>query len=179
MNWLLSKNQLSRKPKKKAWLRLSAQVQRQRAPPTLVAKLCVRLHQWKLSSKLQRQELKECHKPRVGPDQVLHDFVGWVKGAQVEVYWDVHQASCRARWDWVAALADPLRAGGAEERIRWEWVPSFNTCCDLMRFLRWNGKPKIDIFANGLFSTFKASLDAEMKRLQAKGVGSKIKQVEN
>ena len=48
-------------------------------------------------------------------------------------------------------------------------------CTGIMRFLRWNGWPSVDFFAN---TEFIAVLDGEMKRLQAKGVGSKRKQAE-
>ena len=51
-------------------------------------------------------------------------------------------------------------------------------CAGLMRHLRWSGKPHIDIFKDKEFANFRASLDAEMKRLQSLGVGSKKKQAE-
>ena len=35
-----------------------------------------------------------------------------------------------------------------------------------MRYLRWNGHPTIDLFADHDFIDFIKSLDAEMKRLQ-------------
>ena len=44
-----------------------------------------------------------------------------------------------------------------------------------MRYLRFNGHPTIDFFSDDDFVTFKASLDAEMKRIQGLGVGSKKK----
>ena len=47
-----------------------------------------------------------------------------------------------------------------------------------MRHLRWNGQPSIDFFTDSDFSEFKATLDAEMKRLQSEGIGSKKKQAE-
>ena len=47
-----------------------------------------------------------------------------------------------------------------------------------MRHLRWNGKPEIDFFKDEKFANFKSTLDAEMKRLQAQGVGSKRRQAE-
>ncbi len=50
--------------------------------------------------------------------------------------------------------------------------------CGQMRHLRWNGHPKIDFFADHDFADFKKSLDAEMKRLQSKGLGSKKRQAE-
>lgn len=50
--------------------------------------------------------------------------------------------------------------------------------CGIMRYLRWNGHPKIDFFSDTGFSQFKASLDAEMKRLQSCGKGSKKRQAE-
>ena len=47
-----------------------------------------------------------------------------------------------------------------------------------MRFLRANNCPSIDIFKDSDFTEFRATLDAEMKRLQALGVGSKKRQAE-
>ena len=47
-----------------------------------------------------------------------------------------------------------------------------------MRFLRWNGKPELDIFRDSNFADFRASLDSEMKRLQSEGYGTKTKQAE-
>ncbi len=51
-------------------------------------------------------------------------------------------------------------------------------CCGLMCHLRWNGHPDIDLFCDSDFADFKGTLDAEMKRLQSKGVGSKRRQAE-
>ena len=45
-------------------------------------------------------------------------------------------------------------------------------CYGIMRHLRWDGHPSIDFFCQAEFSDFKASLDAELKRLQSKGAGS-------
>ena len=47
-----------------------------------------------------------------------------------------------------------------------------------MKYLRWNGKPEIDIFHNSNFVEFRASLDAEMKRLQGQGFGTRKKQAQ-
>ena len=47
-----------------------------------------------------------------------------------------------------------------------------------MHFLRWNGKPELDIFRDSNFADFRASLDSEMKRLQSEGYGTKTKQAE-
>ena len=51
-------------------------------------------------------------------------------------------------------------------------------CCGIIRFLRTNGQPSIDLFADSDFANFKATLDSKMKMLQSKGVGSKTKQAE-
>ena len=51
-------------------------------------------------------------------------------------------------------------------------------CCGLQHYLRWNGKPDTDFFSDPAFFDFKTSLDAEMKRLQRTGIGSKQKQAE-
>ena len=50
--------------------------------------------------------------------------------------------------------------------------------CGIMRYLRWNGKPGLDFFKDADFDKFRYSLDAEMKRLQSNGVGSKRRQAE-
>ena len=47
-----------------------------------------------------------------------------------------------------------------------------------MCHLCWNGQTSIDFFSDSEFRSFKASLDAEMKRLQSKGIGSLTKQAE-
>ena len=44
--------------------------------------------------------------------------------------------------------------------------------------LRSNGKPAIDFFRDSEFADFRATLDSEMKQLQAAGLGSKCKQAE-
>ena len=41
-----------------------------------------------------------------------------------------------------------------------------------MRHMRQSGNPQVDFFRDPEFSAFRASLDAEMKRLQGEGVGS-------
>ena len=50
--------------------------------------------------------------------------------------------------------------------------------CGLMRHMRQSGNPQVDFFRDPEFSAFRASLDAEMKRLQGEGVGSTKKQAE-
>ena len=50
--------------------------------------------------------------------------------------------------------------------------------CGIMRHLRWKCNLSIDFFADNDFTDFKRSLDAEMKRLQAKGLGSTKRQAE-
>ena len=45
-------------------------------------------------------------------------------------------------------------------------------CCGIMRYLRINGMPTIDIFKDPGFSQFRMVLDAEMKRLQSAGIGA-------
>ena len=51
-------------------------------------------------------------------------------------------------------------------------------CCGIMRHLRWKGQPAVDFFKDPEFADFSHSLDAEMKRLQAAGKGTKEKQAE-
>ena len=43
-------------------------------------------------------------------------------------------------------------------------------------YLRKYGHPDINLFKDSAFSEFKSTVDAEMKRLQSKGVGSKKQQ---
>ena len=52
-------------------------------------------------------------------------------------------------------------------------------CSGIVRFLRTNGThSSLDIFKDPFFAPFRSSLDAEMKRLQSKGLGSKRNQAE-
>ena len=51
-------------------------------------------------------------------------------------------------------------------------------CSGLLRYLRQNGHLTLDIYKDSLFAEFRATLDAEMKRLQRLGIGSKTKQAE-
>ena len=62
-----------------------------------------------------------------------------------------------------------------------EYTPNtlHHIVCGIMRHLRHNcNKPEIDFFKDPEFADFRASLDAEMKRLQSAGVGSIKKQAE-
>ena len=69
---------------------------------------------------------------------------------------------------WMARFAIEVRnmKGG-------EYQPNtlYHIVCGVMRYVR-TTKPGIDFFKDAEFAGFRASLDAEMKRLQAKGVGS-------
>ena len=59
-----------------------------------------------------------------------------------------------------------------------EYPPNIvhHICCGLLLHLRWNGRPSIDFFSDP--TSFKDSMDSEMRRLQEKGAGSKNKQAE-
>ena len=61
-----------------------------------------------------------------------------------------------------------------------EYPPNslMHLCCGLVRHLHANGHPNLDIFKDSQFSEFRSTLDAEMKRLQAKGFGTKQKKAE-
>ena len=62
-----------------------------------------------------------------------------------------------------------------------EYTPNtlHHIVCGIMRHIRQNcGKPEIDFFKDPDFADFRSSLDAEMKRLQAAGIGSVRKQAE-
>lgn len=47
-----------------------------------------------------------------------------------------------------------------------------------MRFMRQNGKPEVDFFKESAYADFRATLDAEMKRLKQAGTGSRKRQAE-
>ena len=53
-----------------------------------------------------------------------------------------------------------------------------HNCSGLMRHLRQNGQHTLDFYKDPEFALFHATLDAEMKRLQGKGQGSKKRQAE-
>ena len=46
-----------------------------------------------------------------------------------------------------------------------------HVCVGIMRYLRANSMPDIDMFKDPGFSRFRMVLDSEMKRLQASGIG--------
>ncbi len=50
--------------------------------------------------------------------------------------------------------------------------------CGIMRYVRSNVREDIDFFKDAEFAGFRGVLDAEMKRLQSKGLGSSHKQAE-
>ena len=51
-------------------------------------------------------------------------------------------------------------------------------CSGIQRHLRANHLPQLDIYSDALFANFRSTLDAEMKRLQQQGLGSKKKKAE-
>ncbi|XP_064403277.1 zinc finger MYM-type protein 2-like [Halichondria panicea] len=62
-----------------------------------------------------------------------------------------------------------------------EYAPNtlYHLICGIMRYVRQQcEKPEIDFFKDPEFAQFRSSLDAEMKRLQATGLGSTRKQAE-
>ncbi len=61
-----------------------------------------------------------------------------------------------------------------------EFLPNslHHIVCGIMRHLRLTCYPTIDFFSHTEFIDFKGSLDAEMKRLQSKGIGSTKRQAE-
>ncbi len=61
-----------------------------------------------------------------------------------------------------------------------EFLPNslHHIVCGIMRHLRLTCYPTIDFFSHTEFIDFKRSLDAEMKRLQSKGIGSTKRQAE-
>ena len=74
-----------------------------------------------------------------------------------------------------------LSSNNAEEYFEASEFPSntlYHICYGLQCYLRWNGKLYINFLNDKAFADFKSSLDAEMKRLQSAGVGSKQKQAE-
>ena len=48
----------------------------------------------------------------------------------------------------------------------------------ILRFIRSNGKPQLDIFKNKEFVQFRTVLDSDMKWLQAAGIGSTHRKAE-
>ena len=50
--------------------------------------------------------------------------------------------------------------------------------CGIMRYLRTNGFPQIDIFKDSGFSQFQMVLDSEMKHLQSAGIGANHRKAE-
>ena len=61
-----------------------------------------------------------------------------------------------------------------------EYPPAtlLHICSGIQRYLRSAHLPNLDILSDSAFSNFRRTLDAEMKRLTAKGLGSKKKKAE-
>ena len=61
-----------------------------------------------------------------------------------------------------------------------EYPPNtlLHLCNGITRHIRSNGHPSLDVYNDPLFAEFRMTLDAEMKRLQTMGLGSKVKQAE-
>ena len=68
----------------------------------------------------------------------------------------------------------------AGKRMEWGFlqIHSITLSAGLQRHVRATGKASIDIFKDGEFAEFRACLDAEMKRLQRNGLGSRTKKAE-
>ena len=61
-----------------------------------------------------------------------------------------------------------------------EYQPNtlYHIICGIMRYVRVNVRAHIDFFKDSEFAAFRSTLDAEMKRLQSKGLGSTHRQAE-
>ena len=52
----------------------------------------------------------------------------------------------------------------------------YQLCCGLLRFLRNNGRPALNIFEDPTLKHFQDTLDAEMTLLTERGVGANVRQ---
>ena len=88
---------------------------------------------------------------------------------------ELHLLSSKELGYWLTHFIHEIR-----KKCGGEYTPNtlHHICCGLMRQLRLSGHPNIDFFKDPDFSEFRASLDAEMKRLQGDRIGSKKKQAE-
>ena len=61
-----------------------------------------------------------------------------------------------------------------------EYCPDtlYHIVCGVMRFLRQNGKPEVDLLKEQCYADFRSTLDAEMRRLKRAGMGSRKRQAE-
>ena len=76
---------------------------------------------------------------------------------------------------WLVRFIHEVRKQNGEE-----YPPNslLHLCNGIVRHVRSTSYPDLDLFQDSAFAEFKSSLDAEMKRLQAKGLGSKHRQAE-
>ena len=76
---------------------------------------------------------------------------------------------------WMERFALEIRKVNGEE-----YQPNtlHHIVCGIMRYVRINVRESIDFFKDAEFAGFRGVLDAEMKRLQSKGLGSSHKQAE-
>ena len=78
---------------------------------------------------------------------------------------------------WLTRFITEVRKKNA---VEYRYPPNtlLHICTGIIRYLRNNGHPSMDIFKDEIFAEFRVTLDAEVKRLTAIGLGSKKRQAE-
>ena len=92
-----------------------------------------------------------------------------------QVYEDITSLDSNSLQYWMSRFVLEVR-----KKDGTEYPPNtlHHICCGILRHLRENGQPGIDIFKDSSFSDFRSTLDGEMKRLQSLGIGVKKRQAE-
>ena len=98
-----------------------------------------------------------------------NDWVLYRANSTGEVIPLLHNITAEELQHWLCAFVLEVRKKDGNL-----FVPNtlHHICCGIMRYLRTNGMPQIDIFKDSGFSQFRMVLDAEMKRLQSAGIGA-------
>ena len=83
---------------------------------------------------------------------------------------DITTLDCEQLQYWLSRFVLEVRKKSSSE-----YPPNtlHHICCGLLRHLRENGRPEIDIFKDSNIADFRATLDGETKRLQSLGLGTK------
>ena len=98
-----------------------------------------------------------------------NDWVSHRENSNGETIPLLHNITVKELQHWLCAFVLEVRKKDGNA-----FIPNtlHHICCGIMRYLRTNGLPHIDIFKDSGFSQFRMVLDSEMKRLQSAGIGA-------
>ena len=97
--------------------------------------------------------------------------------SDLEIVPDITQMDCEAMQYWLSRYVHVLEVRKKDGSI-YPANTLHHLCCGVMRYLRECGRHDLDFFKDPAFAEFRGTLDAEMKRIQSLGIGTKRRQAE-